>query len=722
MSDEVTTEISAPVGPDHRGSSLSTPPPPEELAHGEALSWGTLTVNQDECDSNSVMGNVDLGPLGPGEDLGHAPSLDDIEPSPLGIEDETLDDNNRAASRGMASNEDPMMPRSVEEADTSTEPLEFNVSNVKLEPLSPGRLDGEESSPVPADQNNEGQGLFETIPEFTVKEEPISPAEMSCDYQEEGGRRGRRKKKKKDKEMELAEVRRDRRRRKKDATSDLGLFGGRRILTLQLSRLELSKKCQLGNGRIDLKALKRSSPGIFKVSRGSNSVSLKHWSMPEPKKRGRPRKVSETIATTSRKKKEREKPQKKVVKVKSEPLISDASSGSDSELEEMRKKLNRKKPEIMQTSLPVKEIPKKSENPVKVKVEPEESSPVAKKGRQSSESEITPAKKEQVVSTSHDDDDDDSDKEQKKPAVKVHNEGEKKKIVPNPLFELKRLIEEREKAQKEEQEEKPEKVKEVLVEKLYNLISGDEKKDSKVESQKAEDDDKEVSKPDDTVVNEASSETVDKIKKEPSKSESSKPSETTKKKEGPFLDTSLFYRSSKMKRFRDVLMMEMGPIPLIVSKHSKSSISEVEQAVKEAVENLERPARVKGAYVPIKPSVKKGEIVYQGLAQKSNVKPCKIVLRDVANRSKYRKMCSQALVHYSNYMRRRDRKRKDILLSGIKLIKDAVSSLDHHRDSKRKKIESDSDSDEEFNRKKKKQRRFMMAERDEDISRIGQFK
>ena len=470
-----------------QNESLSTPTHSvEDFPGQDNVSWAppvSLSLENLENNSNAnwndsipSMGTVELVPLGTNSEL--APSLDEIEPSklddnPWGISGHLInvgadqsDTENRAASKGMASIDDPMMPRSVEDPILSSEQMDFNVANVKMEPLSPPRLEEEESQNN-VNQSDAWQGL-ETIPAISVKEEPVDFTDS--DYCDKNNFKETIKKKN-----------RKKRKKKRQIMSELPLFG-HRILTLQIDSLELSDQCILGNGRIDVKALKRLSPGIFRLVRKPNSVQLglRQPSQKDPKKRGRPKKEEKDLS--------KRKGRKMELKKKSETVITDSSSESDSDLEIMRKKLSKPK-----SSMPVHvkyetALPKVSRRAVKILTD-SDSEPNAKhkkrKRRDSKASSVLSSissQQERKLSVSENDskkrsgiEESDSDSESTTKKEKDAN-GDK---IKNPLFALKKLIEEREALTQESQEKEPEQVKEVLVEKLFSLISTKEPKSEK---------------------------------------------------------------------------------------------------------------------------------------------------------------------------------------------------------------------------------------------------
>ena len=139
----------------------------------------------------------------------------------------------------------------------------------------------------------------------------------------------------------------------------------------------------------------------------------------------------------------------------------------------------------------------------------------------------------------------------------------------------------------------------------------------------------------------------------------------------------------------------------------------------EAVNNLERPARVKTGFVPAIPK-RSVEPPSGALISTHKLKPCSVTVKDIGKTKQ--DICSRALKNYSNDMKRRDKKRKDILLGGLKMIKDSVKwgSPEH----KRRRIDSDSSDteDDSRTRKRKDQSKHQATRSSEDLSRIGQFK
>ena len=513
-----------------------------------------------------------------------------------------------------------------------------------------------------------------------------------------------------------------------DSAGAPSLFG-RRALVVKLERVRLDKSCLMSNGRVDLKVLKRLRPDFFvpvvcKVALGDRSYSASSSQKKEIKKRER---KSSTEKRTAREKEKKRKP--------APVVVSSGSDSSDSELEAMRARMSKPLLSLSNKATPSssssaaapakKDIGRKvvsssdeEDRKIREKSEKKKRKDTTGTGvgskaeRKSVDRPLLPVKKPSTVMRS------DSEKEETKPKKKVsapvsssgesdrderaksakpppraagsssagsdddsepesrtEPSGEKKMMFANPLFALKRLIEEKEKAGASAEGAEVPNVKELLVEKLYSAFSSED----------------------------------------PPPDEKRSPEESAKKQR--MVHPAMFTAGSAMRAFRDLLRMELGPsLAFLEPKAAPLPLSEFEGIVMKAIDNLECPSSGKRFLLdspPDKVNHLAGDDVWFG--KHKQLKRCHVVVRDVKKTAGYRSRFARALeLHEKDAVSRR-RRRKERLLNGLKMVKEYSSSNSWQRGKKsddgysskfsklhRRSVDSDSDSDSEDERRRRR--------------------
>ena len=533
---------------------------------------------------------------------------------------------------------------------------------------------------------------------------------------------------------------------------------GRRALVVRLERIRLDERCMMPSGRVDLKVLKRLRPDLLvprvpKIALGDRSASASSSRKKSVEKKKRERKSS----TEKKAARKREKKEKKPTTV-----LSSGSDSSDSELEAMRAKMNKKKLEVKKPVLSVsatktapppssaapakqdlgrkivasssdeedRRIREKSEKKkrrkdststaaaVKPRVErksDDRPTPPAKKASKapmSSDSEKEETKpKKRVSAPVSSSDESDRDERAKSRTVASESSGgdtdtldigcsglggdlepettitpapsEEKKIFVNPLFALKKLIEDKEKAGSAAEGAGEPNVKELLVEKLYSAFSAGDEPDEKTPS--------------------------------PEKQRMVHP--------------GMFSAGSAMRAFRDLLRMELGPSPAFLEPHAAPMpLSEFEGVVMKAIENLASPPPPSGQRFLLDPPPGKvnhtaGDDAW--FSKHKTLKRCHVVLRDVKKTAGYRSRFARALeLHEKDAVARRKR-RKERLLQGLRMVKEYSSSNSWQRrksgdghSSKfsklhKRAIGSDSDTDSEDERRRKRNEKWKKKDYDD---------
>ena len=483
-----------------------------------------------------------------------------------------------------------------------------------------------------------------------------------------------------------------------------------RVPTLRLARVRIGPDCFRQDGRIDLNAFALASPELIKVGelKGSKKLPPK-----EPKKKPA----------------EPPKPKKpKVVEVKKVNIVSsDSDSDSDSDLEELRKKIMKpklfekkvdadlvkeakanltkkkevkkdapkvvKKKEAVSTS--IKPKPNKLFKPCQIKVERLSqkqidrwmSRPKQRARSISSNDSRGKIKSKGIISSSSSSSSSDSDD---------NEPPEKKKMVANPLFGFN--------PGKCEEE-----VKQVLVERLFSLLSDDKEKSPAKEASQER-----TVKPDD----ESPEKRVDpepkakNVKIEETKAD---PKELAKKERDREL--TVIYANNKesvdvkaiaeLRPFADLLKIEMSTGSLGFLGNYRITLKELETIVHKVIKKLETPRPLE------KPTGKlPGPSAYEKVKYK--IKDCSIQVKDM----KKDKLCQKALDVYIADMPHRVRKRRGKLMGYLRAISEHRKSESHHK----RKFAIDSDDSDTDARPSSSHKSHHKKARMEENSQFGSFK
>ena len=532
---------------------------------------------------------------------------------------------------------------------------------------------------------------------------------------------------------------------------------GRRALVVRLERIRLDERCMMPSGRVDLKVLKRLRPDLLlprvpKIALGDRRPSASSSQKKQVEKKRRERKSS----TEKKAARKREKKEKKPATV-----LSSGSDSSDSELEAMRAKMNKKKLEVKPPVLSVsaaktapppsssaapakpdlgrkivasssdeedRKIREKSEKKkrrkdstsaaaVKPRVErksDDRATPPAKKSSKTpmssdSEKEETKPKKRVSAPVSSSDESDRDERAKSRTLASESSGGdtdtldigcsglggdlepettitpppsEEKKIFVNPLFALKKLMEDKEKAGSAAEAAEEPNVKEMLVEKLYSALSSEDKPDEKTPS--------------------------------PEKQRMVHP--------------GMFSAGSAMRAFRDLLRMELGPSPAFLeAKAAPMPLSEFESIVMKTIDNLASPPPSGQRFLldppPGKVNHTAGDDAW--FSKHKTLKRCHVVLRDVKKTAGYRSRFARALELHEKDAAARRKRRKERLLQGLRMVKEYSSSNSWQRrksgdghSSKfsklhKRAIGSDSDTDSEDERRRKRNEKWKKKDYDD---------
>ena len=522
---------------------------------------------------------------------------------------------------------------------------------------------------------------------------------------------------------------------------------GRRALVVKLERVRLNKSSLMSNGRVDLKVLERLRPDLFvpvvcKVALGDRSRRPSASSQKKEAKKRERKSSTEKKAAREKAKEKKRKPavssgsdssdseleamRAKMSKKKVEPLSSLSTkapppssssaapakqdregrkivaSSSDEEDRKIREKSEKKKrkdttatgaggkpkverksvdrplPPVIKSSKVISGDSGKEETKPKKKV----SAPVSSSGDESDRDEKAKSVKPPPPRAAASSSDDDSE-----PDSRTEPPGEKK-LFANPLFALKKLIEERERAGGTSTEAtEPPNVKELLVEKLYSALSSEDKQ------------------PD----------------------EDRSPEDAAKKQRT--VHPAMFTAGSAMRAFRDLLRMELGPsLAFLEHKAAPIPLSEFEGVVMKAIDNLDIPPPSGSRALLDSPPDKVDHMVGDDawFSKYKQLKRCHVVVRDVKNTAGYRSRFARAYeLHEKDAVARR-RRRKERLLHGLKMVKEYSSSNNWQRGKKsddgysskfsklhKRSIDSDSDSDSEDERRRRRDAKWKKKDYDD---------
>ena len=512
-----------------------------------------------------------------------------------------------------------------------------------------------------------------------------------------------------------------------------------RVPILRLARVRIGPDCFRQSGRVDLKAFALASPEFYKVGKPKSKGSKKEFppQQPQPKpvkKKDLPPKI----------KKEKVK---KVNIVSSLSASISSDSDSDSDLEELRKKIMKpklfekkvdadlvkeakanltKKKEVKKPSKDVlkksnaapmvKPRPNKLFKPCQIKVErlsqkqidrwisrPKQrgrsiSSNDSRKQRArsiSSNDSRSKFKSKGVISSSDDDSSDGDNDKKSEPA---------KNMVANPLFGFG--------PGKSEEE-----VKQVLVDRLFSLLSDDKEKTPAKDSPTKESPVKDQPvKP--TVADEPAKAVDPEPKARNVKVEESKvdPKELAKKERDREL--SVIYANNKesvdvkviaeLRPFADLLKIEMSTGSLAFLGNYRITLKELETIVHKVIKKLETPRPFE------KPSEKlPGPSTYEKVKYK--IKDCSVQVKDM----KKDKLFQKATDAYIADMPRRVRKRRGKLMGYLRVISEHRKNENHHK--RKFAIDSD-DSDNDDKPQKSSQKSQHKKARLEENSHFGSFK
>ena len=370
----------------------------------------------------------------------------------------------------------------------------------------------------------------------------------------------------------------------------------------------------------------------------------------------------------------REKSEKKKRK-----KTTDAGIGSKAE----RKSFDRPAPPMKKSSKLMSSDSEKEETKPKKKV----SAPVSSSGESDRDEKAKsvrplpppPPLPRAAASSSSDDDvvlggqdvtfDDDSE-----PESRPEPTGEKK-MFANPLFALKQLIEQKEKAGASAEGAETPNVRELLVEKLYSALSSEDRPPDEKRS----------------------------------------PEDAAKKQR--MVHPAMFTAGSAMRAFRDLLRMELGPaLAFLEPKAAPTPLSEFEDIVMKAIDNLDCSSPGKRFLLDAPPD-KVNHMVGDDawFSKYRQLKRCHVVVRDVKKTAGYRSRFARALELHDKDAIARRRRRKERLLNGLKMVKEYSSSNSWQRGKKsddgysskfsklhRRSIDSDSDSDSEGERRRRR--------------------
>ena len=517
-----------------------------------------------------------------------------------------------------------------------------------------------------------------------------------------------------------------------------------RVPILRLARVRIGPDCFRQSGRVDLKAFALASPEFYKVGKPKSKGSKKEFP-PQP-----PQPKSSVTPVKKKEPKIKKVPVENVKKVNIVSSLSKAASSassdsdSDSDLEELRKKIMKpklfekkvdadlvkeakanltKKKEVKKdaTKHASKDVIKKSNatpsakprpnklfKPCQIKVErlsqkqidrwisrPKQrvrsiSSSDSRKQRarsMSSNDSRSKFKTKGIISSSDDDSSDDNDKVAE-PA---------KKMVANPLFGFN--------PGKSEEE-----VKQVLVERLFSLLSDDKEKSPAKDTPTKDSPAKPI----------VADEPVKPVDPEPKarnvKVEEAKvdPKELAKKERDK--DLSVIYANNKesvdvkaiaeLRPFADLLKIEMSTGSLGFLGNYRITLKELETIVHKVIKKLETPRPLE------KPSEKlPGPSAYEKVKYK--IKDCSVQVKDM----KKDKIFQKATDAYIADMPRRVRKRRGKLMGYLRVISEHRKNENHHK----RKFAIDSD-DSDTDDKRPSQKSQHKKARVEENSHFGSFK
>ena len=473
----------------------------------------------------------------------------------------------------------------------------------------------------------------------------------------------------------------------------------RKIPVLQLQKIQLKSQVFKSETVIDLRKLFETDPELF--PKGLKEIpTKKRKSKPGPK----PKKAEKEPPPKKMKIKIEPKKAKKEV---SQAIIQSDGDSSDSDLEELRKKIMKPSlydPSKMAPKIQESKKPKKSE-PAK---KPEKSGKIFKPCniviRKLSSSEIekwTKSKKRSISISSTE-----SSKFKSKPVLSdssSSDEEKPKKSLPNPFFVNK--------TNKTEAE-----VKQVLVEKLFSLLSNDETKenqpekvenDTKTEEEKSEKSRKSEEKDEKLEITEKKREkSVEKVEKSSEKAE-----KTSEKPLEKYDNLPLIYSDNKeaidvkkiaqLRPFADLLMIEMGSGSLSFLGNYRITIKELESIVHKAISKLEipRPLEIPSS-LPEPSGYEKA---------KYKIKNCQVRLKDVKDKEAFKK----ALNVYNSEVNLRKRRKKSKMLHYL-------TFLAEHRKSEvsKKRVVVSSDSEEEMEKDRGKKNKY----HEEPSNQFGSFR
>jgi hypothetical protein len=163
----------------------------------------------------------------------------------------------------------------------------------------------------------------------------------------------------------------------------------------------------------------------------------------------------------------------------------------------------------------------------------------------------------------------------------------------------------------------------------------------------------------------------------------------------PKLDLKLLTLSKDLRYFRDILCFELGPNPKFLRPGHEPTMAQFERIVRTVVDNYERPAKDKPAFVPAKSLPAELSDADKALLKEHGVdRTCNLTVKDVSDIEKYKSLYKLAYGGLFNGKKAMTRRRKERLMKGLKMLKDDASGkriVDQLKKKNRPILDSDSE-------------------------------